>query len=419
MEIASAYRFPRRGFVLCITVVLLCCLVPTASGGPPGVAVNPGEGTLGTVLDFHEVSGNLFVVVFMYEDLAEGYSVYMSDDGGATWARTGGLTGVDDMLGVDAVVVGEELYVVYVVKEASGEKTVIASRFSAFTGALDPIYSPTQVVQIDQDSFVQIALVSNADDADNRLHLLVADDSDLRWFYSPHDSPGGSGAWTEIATGIHDFINYLDATWNDDFTTYKVFASYVNDTGNLAIVRWFPGAFDTRVLDAQTYWPTGTSISAYADTVVCTFGRGDDEYALRYRISRNEGDNWTWGEVHPGNSWANFDSASVTLRGGDGIAIGYARDSGVDLGRYDWYRHRGYASTDPWGDPVVTHQAKHSYSGRPRVTVQHLPSAHPFSFGAVTVAQSPSRAYFYLPESFLFRDGFETLNTSAWAETVP
>ncbi len=419
METASAHHSPRRGFVLSLVAALLCCLTPTASGGPPGVEVNPGEGTLRTVLDYHRGTGNLFIVVWMYEDMEEGYSVYMSEDGGSTWVRTGGISGVDDITAVDAVVVGEELYVMYVEQETGGEHTGIAARYSTLTGTLDSIYSPTQVVQIPDSSSVEIALVSNADDADNRLHLLIADDSDLRWFVSNHDSPGGSGAWTEIVTGISNVQGHLDATWNDDFTTYKIFASYTNDTGNLNIMRWAPGTFDVSVLDAQAFWPSGTSISAYADTVVCTFARGADEYALGYRISRNGGDNWFWGDVHPGDYWTYFQSSAVTLRGGDGIAIVYAKDAGVGLKRRDWYRHRGYASADPWSDPVMTHEADHSYSGTPRVAVQHLPSGHPFAYGAVTVSLAPGRAYFYLPESVLLRDGFESGNTSAWDETVP
>jgi hypothetical protein len=51
--------------------------------------------------------------------------------------------------------------------------------------------------------------------------------------------------------------------------------------------------------------------------------------------------------------------------------------------------------------------------------VQHLPAGHAFSYGAVARAGQPAGVYFFLPESVLFRDGFETYSTTEWSETVP
>lgn len=359
-----------------------------------------------SVTDFHAGTGNLFVVLrgFILYENDNFWSVNISEDGGATWTETYYWEVPEWLHEIDAVVVGDYLYVAYYV-HALWPGSARLRRFSVHDGMPDNVYSYHEVVNTPQTVY-DFALASNADSADSRLYFLFAEsDGDLRYFWT--DAEGGSDAsWTEATTGVTNASHKLYATWNELWDSYFLFASYIGRDDNLYVWRRGSGGVDSTEIASSVITPWRTGISAYDDVVVVSYATGDSSGGdLEYWITYNGGEDWLIGTLGTGESYV---APDVTLRKGRGIAVVYGQYNPVGVDQI-WMRRRPYHGAY-WSSPIFCSNP----SGPFEVTsTELLPGV-----GYGVVYDNWSTADFVMI-SPIFVDGFESGNTVRWTSTVP
>lgn len=370
------------------------------------VQISPRTVIEESIIDFHAGTGNLFVVLrgfILWED-EDFWSVNISEDGGATWNETYYFEVSEWFNDIDAVVVGDYLYVAYYV-HAIWPGSARLRRFSVYDGSVDTGYHYHEVVNTSQGIY-DFALASNADGADSRLYyLLIESDGDLRYFWTDED--GGSDApWTEIATGVTNAAHDLYATWNELADNYFLFASFIGTDDNLYVWRRGSGGTDHTRIDfsVDPHWRMG--ISAYDDVVVATYATGDLAGGdIRYWISYDGGENWWFGTPASGE---NYVAPDVTLREGAGITILYGQynPDGIDQ---LWMRQRDYLGRF-WSPPIL---CSYPYDPFEVTSIELLPGV-----GYGVVYRGGSGAMFIMM-SPIFADGFDSGNTDRWSATAP
>jgi hypothetical protein len=281
-------------------------------------------------LDFHYDTGNLFAVLKRND--ATAWTVNLSTDGGQTWQETyawyagAGQSAID----VDAVVVAGYVYVAYVATDFPTEARM--RRQFANNGSSDATYG--YHVGFDKNVNIrEVALASNADSFDNRIYYwaILADNSLVdNW-----DVATDGTTWTEVATGIGNAGCCLDVNWNAGYTTYYLWASFIDTYDTLHVVRSSAGTVEDIVLGLARTNSHGTSVGAYDDRIMVVYEYSVDD--IRYRISYNGGDNWTYGTIATGRQYQNPD---VTARKGGGFAVIYEQEAGEPDTCF--YRRRDY-----------------------------------------------------------------------------
>jgi hypothetical protein len=349
-------------------------------------------GTLNNVydahLDFDAQTGHLFAVL-KHDDGDEFWTVNISTDKGRTWQETySWATALYEIPDIDAVVVGDYLWIAYLYSAAPN--SVRMRRFQVSDGAVDNVYGYQEVFNRSVE-VSEVSLTSNADDADNRVYVsAIRTDNSLLFYWA--DTYGTS--WDEVSTGITDASTGLDITWNSLYDDYLFFLSYIGTgTGNPIIVcrcstagSWDSG---TVLLSEYTGSQFRTSISAYDDTVICMYEHdyGVSEYGIRYNISYNGGDAWSWADLKIPDEGDDYWSPEVTARGGQGTACIYQKEAGA----FDpiEFRYRSGYGSGPW-QTVEQINDQDVYTGSP-LAISWLPPnpGNTYSYGAIYISEDP------------------------------
>lgn len=329
-------------------------------------AIHPGQfrnGTdirLGTrtgarcaALDFDAQSGHVFSVVQWGSTTAESHwTVHLSADHGATWSQTYEFVSNVGLVDVDAVVVDDWLYVGYVVGNAADEFRM--RRFDVNDGRSDTVYGYHVAMTALHDSFIEVAVASNADDFDNRIYGLTVTDLDtLRFAW---DLATDGTTFTEESPATSNASGGLDAAWANHYPSGSpfLFVSYAGTDGHIHVRARDASTWTDLIVATDAGADKETSISVFSPTVICAYetptptGR-----AVHYRISYDSGQTWNIGYLATpdGTIVTAYGNPSVDLRTGFGSAIIFQAEMGAEDAIY--YRVRqGYVS-GPWEEQTA------------------------------------------------------------------
>jgi len=279
------------------------------------------------------------------------WTVNISTDHGATWAETYEWYTTTGLSDVDGAVVGDWFYVGYVSGPDSSEVRV--RRFRITDGSTDYGYGYQTVLDAGTSYFREIAVVSNADDFDNRIYFIAQRHYfDLRFAWA---TDAGSG-FTELE--VPETVSVaggLAATWAYQYDcTDFIFISYAGTDHGIHVLRRSPDDWTDTILEANVSSNSETSVSVFGTNVICayevpmTYGKG-----IAYRISYDCGSGWATGNVATpgGPDLVYYVNPSVDARNGQGTAVVYQKHA-TD-GDSAFYRCRAGFAPGAWSTAAV------------------------------------------------------------------
>jgi hypothetical protein len=287
-------------------------------------------------LDFDAQTGHLFAAVLWGDNI---WTVNISIDHGQTWTETYSW--------VIAGLNGDELRV---------------RRFDVTTGLVD-IGFGFHVLVTEAIGFSDVSAATNADDYDNRLYVSgIQNDNQIRWFWNVLDTVFFESSPVGISAD-----RSLDMHWNESFSTWYLYLSYLGTDGNVHVLRRQSGAWDadmTVATDAAFF--ADVAVSAHDETVIVGYEfPGTNAQGIKYQISYNSGDSWNYGVLaDPPVGSSGCLKVHLTARGGIGTAVIH----GEEVGQPDplWFVRRAGYSPGGWTTPQAV--ADHDlYTGTPMV----------------------------------------------------
>jgi hypothetical protein len=347
--------------------------------------------------------------VLRYDTVSEDcFSINLSTDGGESWAETYELcTGQELDENIGAVVVGNFLYVAYIMKTAVHSARVM--RYRSSDGERDPIYGSQIVFNAGVgDTIRNLDLCSNADSFDDRLYMLALNSGELRFFWTDEDGGAGSESWNELPTGVSDAWWTLEASANENSgvgSGYHPMALYMAENWDLMLWRFSGGGPVTTLVDPAAYGESDSSpvsISAFDDFVVISYW--NQLYEIRTCVSADGGDTFDC-DVHQGDG--NGFVGAVNARQGAGIAEMVVYDGDPPC----LFRYRDY--TGSWSGQVMCSDLDVSTGAF--ISLESLPPHSSSSHGAVVLSSDPDTgSAYFISSPVVFADGFESGDDSAW-----
>jgi len=329
--------------------------------------------------DIHRASGNLFVILMYPNGNNYEWSVNLSTDGGDTWVETYVWWASFYIPDVSASVVGDYCYVAY-----AGTASLDAARIRRFntadgSAATFPDGSDWVTCFGTLSPIKEITLVSNQDYFNNRLYYFtVLQDGNLGYFWNV---PTGV-LWNQVITNIWDADRGLDVSCNEGYSTYFMFASYINTNDTLKI--W--GISPLTQLRAFYIGATTeiTAIGAFDDTITCAFDYDSGSNLFCYYLVNYTGGGGTWYAGSFDNVNVTSESPDLTARDGGGVGIVYRYYTIPREERYVW---RDYAGS--WSSPLSVadnapwwNQPNIEYLGGGNYGVVYLSWTSPFTQAA-------------------------------------
>jgi|GEM_PF-1533276 len=344
-------------------------------------------------LDFDEESGALFIVAHWYA--AEGpdyWTVNISTNGGETWAETYAWWGLPEIIDLDGVVVGDYLYVAYVIG-GSDANTGRIRRCFVSDGASDDDYYVQTVFDAGENTIEEVEVESNATYLDNRIYYIAIQNNDvLRYFYADAATAtvfvdGGSPAAANAEYG-------LDSSWRYGYTPGScdefLYVSYTGNDDSIHVLGRRASGWTDWAVENGTGGARTTAISSYEETIICAFEYPyNDGPGIRYRISYNCGDNWSYGSIAApdGTTVFAYYEPDVDARDGDGLAIIYQ----AEAGHFDpmYYRTREGFGPGAWSNPTIFND--YDVHAATDTAISHLPALadETFSHGACYISSDP------------------------------
>ncbi len=335
-------------------------------------------------LDFHNATGNLFAVLRRQTSDDVLWTMNISTDGGQTWQETYTWSGAN-IIDVSAAVVDAFLYVTYVAVDGSGGADwARIRRFNASTGEVDNVYYYKVVFDVDIN-IQEVALCTDADQSDDRIYYFaILADNSLVFYWA--DAQGET--WYQIATGISNADHGLDACWNQDYTEWAIWVSFVAIDDGLHVAR-YSGLWED--IWADTDLRDVTSVGAYQNRILVAYEYTD--FDIKYMVSYDEGENWYNGFIaYSADEPPFFHEPHVTGRKGGGFAVVYEQEWNAEPDTC-WFKHRDY-DTPLWSVPQPINEVDVT-TGRP-MTVERIPPLDPacHAYGSIWVSGNPYNAYF-------------------------
>lgn len=346
-------------------------------------------------IDFDAQNGNLFMIVRWGSTTGtSAWVLNTSTNGGLTWSETYTFASSVGLIDVDCAVVGNFVYVSYVVGNATAEARL--RRCLVSTGGVDAAYGFEVIFNSGANTVEEVALAANADDFDNRIYYVAIQSNDVLRY-----------AW-DVSTDGTTFTDESPPTSNPEFgldVTFThqaagcaqfVYISYAGNDGNIHVRGKADPAWSDWIVEAGTGTFRNTAISAFGDTIICAF---EYPYAegtgIRYRISYNCGGAWSPGTiaVPDGATVFGYFAPDVDARDGDGTAITYQAEAGALDPMY--YRTRAGFAPGGWSDPSV--YADHDVFTGSDTALAHVPAlaGELFSHGAAYISLDPDNRTLY------------------------
>ncbi len=336
MAIGNAWRVP----------------VPTQAQGNwwgNDVRIGNRDSVLINALDIHRASGNLFAILLLSGDgNTNRWDVYLSTNGGLTWAETYDWWANYPLTAMGATIVQSHCLVGY-----QGNSTLTDMRLRRFlTSNGQPSNFQgnqpyvTAFNTATNDSVKEIVLFSNQDEYNNRIYFTVLTRSGNSRFFWDDTS---CMSFVEMTTGVNYANHGLDWCWNEAAATYPVLTIYTSNRDSIHI-----DGFNTSGTYAKLIqYPVGTfndynAISAWRDTILTAFDfRGPVAGHVRYLTNYTAGSGtWYFGNIG-GDTTTISESPDVALREGGGCGVVYRYYTSTRSERYTWRRYAG-----GWTTPV-------------------------------------------------------------------
>lgn len=356
-------------------------------------------------LDFHRGTGNFFAAV----SWADGWSLNISTDGGATWQETYFYPSASE---ISMKVGGDFAWVSYA--SSTTPTQLRMRRFSAETGASDSIYHYQLVGNIHPATIIDVAMTSSADDNDSAVYVACIGSDNAAYFFWD-DLVGTS--FDSVHPPITNAEACLDITYNPDSSSgFFLFMSF-EGMGWLQVWRlhFFVG-WDhplTSVVNGNNNY---TAISAYQDTIVTmiemdnTYGNGILQFV---NTNSGQGGEWSAEIVYYPYSSSTPEAAGpdVSLRSPFGSMLTYQLEEGAFDGVY--YRQRQGHGLGSLSNAVSINDV--DSAAQEQTTVEWLGAGCGGTYGVVYLSGGDFVPYFDLVTPWaIFCDGFESGNTSAW-----
>ncbi len=379
----------------------------------PDVRIGSRTDGADAALDFDAETGNIFAMIVWNV----GWSMNISTDGGASWAETYYYSGYQTI--ADMTVSGDFAWVGYSA-DADAYHSSRFRRFDVATGLHDDVYSFQIVADEAPNTMVEIAVVGNAPDLDNRIYIayLLDEDNSIHFWWAYIEGL----SFHEISPAVTDAASSLDLCWNPATSSgYRRWISYLSTGGSVRIWRSSGDAWNPEVSWTYTGTTERTAISAYADNVYCAFEceTDPDKYGACYLSSSDAGvTSWVHDDAYwPTGTEVSGYSPDITVRSGVGRALVFSSETGF-LDDVYYTTRRGWTA-GTWSDPVWYNNYDH-VSGE-ATYIEWLGASCVSTFGMLyfdgTGDHSP---YFDLmtPRGY-FCDGFEGGSTGGWSSVLP
>ena len=356
-------------------------------------------------LDFHRGTGNLFAAV----SWADGWSLNISTDGGASWQETYFYPSASE---ISMRVGGGFAWVSYAPSPTPTQLRM--RRFYAATGAPDNTYNYQLVGNIHPATIVDVAMTSNADSGDSGVYVACIGSDDAPYFF-----------WGDLAGTSFDPFHPprvtaeggLDITMNPGAGSgFFLFMSFEGD-GLLRVWRLHIfGGWDSPMNYAIDGNNNYTAISAYQDTVATmvekdyTNGNGILQFV---NTNAGQGGEWSAEVIYfPSTPTApEAAGADISLRSPSGSMLTYQLEEGTFDGVY--YQQRQGHGVGSWESAVSFNEV--DSASQEQTTVEWLGVGCLGSYGMVYVSGGDFVPYFDLITPWaIFCDGFESGDTSVW-----
>jgi hypothetical protein len=364
---------------------------------------------LWAVLRFHDAGSGTW-----------GWEAYRSGNNGASWAATDSYLTSSTVDELDVAPVGDYVYVAY---RLGGTSARIA-RYVDPPGTLDPAYGHVQMVG--SDNLGHLALISNQDAGNNRLHLLVGDLLTLRWWLTDDDGGVGTLPWVPVPHGASPLANGspLAAAVQMYASPFPVVVAYYTGAAFLAVLHWSP---DHGSVESTFPWDGQMGAIAVAGAfeetyVVSPFTSASSGAGLRLRWSNNDGSSWTT------ESYATPDVGEMDVNprlfvqwedGFAGLAHRHSAADGSSSALHFSTRDR-YFNVSEWVGPNRFDVPTSEGTDWLGFDVRQLPFG-PTPNGALWVSNDPEpgAVYFEWILPWLSVDDFESGGTDAWSAVLP
>ncbi|GMU83969.1 MAG: hypothetical protein AMXMBFR47_38390 [Planctomycetota bacterium] len=346
-------------------------------------------------LDFDAQTGNLFTIVRWGTTTGtSAWTMNTSSNGGLTWSETYAFPSSAGLIDVDLAVVDDYVYVAYVAGNATSEARL--RRCLVSTGAVDLGFGFQVVFDAGANAIEEVALVSNADDFDNRIYYAAIQSNDTLRYAWDVATDGTTFTDESPATSNPEFG--LDATWGNHRTNCSelVYFSYSGSDGHAHVMGKADPTWTDWIIENGAGAFRTTAISAYEDAIICAFEYPyPDGTGIRYRISYDCGASWAPGTiaVPDGATVAGYFEPDVDARDGDGTAITYQAEAGALDPMY--YRTRASYAPGVWSDPTV--YSDHDVFTGSDTALAHVPplAGEVFSHGALYISLDPDNRTLY------------------------
>jgi hypothetical protein len=404
-------RFPLFSLLL----LLVPGLLPATEIGGGDVRIGAADGDTNArsaIYDFDSTTGILYAVI----EWSGSWTFNISTDGGATWNRRYRYNCSQGLAAVDMTFSGAWVYVGYTCSISGQSDLAKMRRFALDTGDLDPGYTSGghEVADTGPPTVAEIALETFIDsDGEEVFFTLIQSDGQVRTFW---DLSTDGTQFSEASLNVFDAQGGLDVHRNQDFETYSLFLSVVNEGGSNIEVWRYDGAWTFSTDFAYNGDQSRSAVAAHGDQVVVGYlAPGSHGQGLHYRQSTDAGATWTPGMsiAEPAAGEGDFLDLDITARGGNGLAVVYNLEAGdTDL---SLFQYKPSFAPGPWTGPRSFNDFD-SVTGLP-IALNPAPAGR---YGVVYVGGEDFIPYYdVLDPGAVFLAGFETGDTSEWSVTSP
>lgn len=220
-------------------------------------------------IDYDADTGHIFSVIGWGSLTGSAqWTTNISTDHGNTWAETYEWYTTSGLIAVDAAMVADWLYVGYVTGEAANEFRLRRCRVA--NGTSDATYGFQVVMHVGIASSEELAVLTNADDFDNRIYCIgVRNDSPLRFAWD--DDAGLSFESIQVPNSVI-VAGGLSATWGNQFDCPDyLHISCVGPDGTIYVLQRSSSDWTKTAIASTVDTSVTTSISAYGTNIICTY----------------------------------------------------------------------------------------------------------------------------------------------------
>lgn len=311
------------------------------------LVTDPADDLRGIELIYAGDTGNLFVIGRGTDGSVYWWWVYMSTDGGSTWAETYSWGNVSQALvDVDAAEMPGYVYVAYCgFDPVTTDTAARIRRVFSNNGQADGGFG-YHIAFTDPDGLNEIELEPNRV-SQTQLYYTALESTGRVLYYFSNDGIG----WSGVTTNITNAERQLDMDYG--FITggngNLFWLSYISPADSICAATRVSGTFQQHTnlgpVNTMSYSPT--AVAHHGDSVLVFYETPG--FSLRYAITYNAGNTWAYGGTSITTDSCN--SMDVTGRGNEGWHLSYAtyEGSGPEVVHYS---HRSYPS-GAWDSPTA------------------------------------------------------------------